>query len=193
MPTIKITDATTEPVTLAQAKAHLREEQEETHNDLLITSLITVARQAAEDRLQRTLIDTTWLRTLDGFPRCGGYIELTRPRVLSVEWVKYLAPDGTLTTLDPAAYELDPTAEPGLLMPAYGTSWPATRQRPGAVQVQYKAGYGTTAAAVPKPIVQWVLLALGELFENRSRSAERPVLPQQFADSLLDTHRIITL
>lgn len=193
MPTIKITDAITEPVTLSQAKAHLREEQDETHNDLLITSLITVARQAAEDRLQRTLIETTWLRTLDGFPRCGGHIELTRPRVLSVEWVKYLAPDGTLTTLDPAAYELDPTAEPGLLMPAYGTSWPATRQRPGAVQVQYKAGYGTTAAAVPKPIVQWVLLALGELFENRSRSAERPVLPQQFADGLLDTHRIITL
>lgn len=193
MPTIKVIDATTEPITLVEAKAHLREEQDETHNDLLITSLITVARQAAEDRLQRSLIDSTLLRTMESFPRCGGHIELIRPRVLSVEWVKYLAPDGTLTTLDPAAYELDPTAEPGLLMPAYGTSWPATRQRPGAVQVQYKAGYGTTAAAVPRPIVQWILLALAELFENRSRSAERPVLPQQFADGLLDTHRIITL
>lgn len=193
MPTIKITDATTEPVTLVQAKTHLREEQDETHNDLLITSLITVARQAAEDRLQRTLIDTTWLRSMDAFPRGGGCIGLNMPRVLSVEWVKYLAPDGKLTTLAPAAYELDPTAEPALLMPAYGTCWPATRQRPGAVQVQYKAGYGAVAAAVPKPIVQWILLALAELFENRSRSAERPVLPQQFADGLLDHHRIITL
>ena len=193
MPTIKITDATVEPVTLAQAKAHLREEQNETHNDLLITSLITVARQAVEERLQRTLIDTTWLRTMDAFPRCGGHIELKMPRVLSVEWAKYLAPDGAPTPLDPAASGLDPTAAPGLLMPAYGTSWPATRQRPGAVQVQYKAGYGATAATVPKPIVQWILLALTELFENRSRSGERPVLPHQFADGLLDTHRIITL
>ncbi|CAN7522546.1 hypothetical protein LJR074_003676 [Acidovorax sp. LjRoot74] len=190
MPTIKITDATVEPLTLPEAKAHLREEQAETHNDLLITSLITVARQTVEDRLQRTLIETTWLRTMDAFPRCGGHIELIKPRVLSVEWVKYLAPDGTLTTLDPAAYELDPTAEPGLLMPAYGTSWPATRQRPGAVQVQYKAGYGTTATAVPKTIMQWIKLALTELYENRSRSAERPVLPQEFADGLLDTYKI---
>lgn len=193
MPTIKITDATVEPVTLVEAKAHLREEQDETHNDLLITSLITVARQAAEDRLQRTLIETTWLRTADAFPGSGGHIELNMPRVLSVQWVKYLAPDGALTTLDPAEYELDPTAEPGLLMPTYGTSWPAARQRPGAVQVQYKAGYGAAAAAVPKPIVQWILLALAELFENRSRSAERSMLPQEFADGLLDTYKIWSL
>lgn len=190
MPTIKVIDATVEPLSLPEAKAHLREEQDETHNDLLIASLITVARQAAEDRLQRTLIDTTWLRTMDAFPRCGGHVELIKPPVLSIQWVKYLAPDGTFSTLGPAAYELDPTAEPGLLMPAYGTSWPATRQRPGAVQVQYKAGYGTTAAAVPKPIVQWIKLALTELYENRSRSAERPVLPQEFADGLLDTYKI---
>ena len=76
MPTIKVTDATVEPITLAQAKAHLREEQDETHNDLLISSLITVARQAAEDRLQRTLIETTWLRTLDAFPRGDGHVQL---------------------------------------------------------------------------------------------------------------------
>lgn len=193
MPTIKVTDATVEPITLAQAKAHLREEQDETHNDLLISSLITVARQAAEDRLQRTLIETTWQRTLDAFPRGDGHVQLLMPRILSVESVKYLAPDGTLTTLDPAAYELDPTAEPGLLMPAHGTSWPATRVRPGAVQVRYKAGYGTTAADVPAPIVQWIKLALTDLYVNRARSSERPALPQEFADGLLTMHKIWSL
>lgn len=190
MPTIKITDATVEPITLAQAKAHLREEQDETHNDLLITSLITVARQAAEDRLQRTLLTTTWLRTLDRFPFCGGHVELYRPRVISVDSVEYLSRDGTLTLLSPSAYELDPTAEPGLLLPAHGTTWPATRVRPGAVQIQYTAGYGTTADSIPKPIVQWILLALTDLYENRGRSAERPALPQEFADGLLDTYKI---
>lgn len=193
MPTIKVTDATVEPITLAQAKAHLREEQDETHNDLLITSLIAVARQAAEDRLQRTLIETTWQRTLDAFPRGDGHVQLLMPRILSVESVKYLALDGTLTTLDPVAYELDPTAEPGLLMPAHGTSWPASRARPGAVQVRYKAGYGTTAADVPAPIVQWIKLALTDLYVNRARSSERPALPQEFADGLLTMHKIWSL
>lgn len=190
MPTIKITDATVEPLTLAEAKAHLRETQTETHNDLLITALIKVARQAAEDRLQRTLLTTTWLRTLDRFPACGGHVELRMPRTIAVEHVKYLAPDGTLTTLDQAAYELEPTAEPGLLLPAYGTSWPTTRVRPGAVQIQYTAGYGATADKIPKPIVQWIKLALTDLYENRGRSAERPALPQEFADGLLDTYKI---
>lgn len=193
MPTIKVTDATVEPLTLEQAKAHLREEQDETHNDLLITSLITVARQAAEDRLQRTLIETTWQGTLDAFPRGGGHVQLLMPRILSIDSVKYLALDGVLTTLDPAAYELDPTTEPGLLLPAHGTIWPATRVRPGAVQIQYKAGYGTTAAAVPAPIVQWIKLALTDLYANRARSSERPALPQEFADGLLTMHKIWSL
>lgn len=190
MPTIKIIDATVEPLTLAEAKAHLRETQTETHNDLLISGLITVARQAAEDRLQRTLLTTTWLRTLDRFPACGGHVELYMPRVIAVTQVKYVAPDGANPTLDPAAYELEPTAEPGLLLPAHGTSWPATRVRPGAVQIQYTAGYGATADKIPKPIVQWIKLALTDLYENRGRSAERPALPQEFADGLLDTYKI---
>lgn len=190
MPTIKITDATVEPLTLAEAKAHLRETQTETHNDLLITALIKVAREAAEARLQRTLLTTTWQRTLDRFPACGGHVELHMPRVISVTQVKYVAPDGATPTLDPAAYELEPTAEPGLLLPAHGTSWPATRVRPGAVQIQYTAGYGATADKIPAPIVQWIKLALTDLYENRARSAERPALPQEFADGLLDTYKI---
>lgn len=48
MGTLKITDATVEPVTLAEAKLHLRVD----HNaeDALITALITATRQAAEFR-----------------------------------------------------------------------------------------------------------------------------------------------
>ena len=77
------------------------------------------------------------------------------PRILLVESVKYLAPDGTLTTLDPAAYELDPTAEPGLLMPAHGTSWPATRVRPGArgaATVDPETCTGCGACVAPCPV-----------------------------------------
>ena len=190
MPTIKITDATVEPLTLAAAKAHLREEQDETHNDQLIAGLITVARQAAEDRLQRTLIQSTWLRTLACFPAAGGAVELHMPRVISVESVHYINAAGALTLLDPSAYELEATAEPGLLLPVHGLRWPFVQARPGAVRVQYKAGYGATAATVPAPIVQWIKLALTDLWANRSRSAERPVLPQEFADGLLDTYKI---
>lgn len=192
MTTIKITDASVEPLTLAQAKDHLRETLVDAGNDAYITALITVARQAAEDRLQRTLLETTLQRVLPGFP-CSDAIKLSLPSVLSIDWVKYIDASGVEQTLAPTEYSLQPGSEPGQLWPAYGKSWPSHRCQPGAVHVQYKAGYGSTADKVPTPIVQWIKLALTDLYENRARSAERPAVPQQFADSLLDTYRVWSL
>lgn len=199
MSTIKVTDATVEPLTLADAKAHLRETLVDAGNDAYISALITVARTEAENRLQRSLLQTTWLTTLDRFPHdtrispwalCARPIELPNPPVISVDWVKYLDAAGAQQTLDPAAYVVRTTESPGQIVRAYGSSWPATLPQPGAVQVQYKAGYGTTADKVPAPIVQWIKLALSDLYENRSRSSERPMLEQGFACGLLDAYRL---
>lgn len=187
MSTIKVTDATVEPLTLADAKAHLRETLMDANNDAYITALIKVARTEAENRLQRTLLETTWLLTLDCFP---SVIALSRPPLASVDWVKYLDAAGVLQTLSPSAYAARTTETPGQIVRAYGASWPTTQAQPGAVQVQYKAGYGTTADKVPVPIVQWIKLALTDLYENRGRSSDRPLLAQDFADGLLAEYRL---
>lgn len=193
MTTIKITDATVEPLTLQEAKIHLNETLDDAGNDAYISALITVARQAAEDRLQRTMLQTTLQCVLPGFPCGGGPIRLHRPGILAVEWVKYLDTDGVQRTLAPTEYTLQPGSEPGLLWPAYGKGWPAHRSQPGAVLVQYQAGYGTTAAAVPAPIVHWIKLVLSDLYENRARSSDRPAVPQDFAEGLLNGHHIRSL
>lgn len=192
MTTIKIIDATVEPLTLQEAKIHLNETLDDAANDAYISALITVARQAAEERLGRTLIQTTLQRVLYGFP-WGEAIKLYRPTVLSVDWVKYIDTSGVQQTMDPSAYLLEPGSEPGLLWPTWGQRWPAVRHQPGAVVVQYQAGYGTTAAAVPAPIVHWIKLALSDLYENRARSSDRPAVPQDFAEGLLNGHHIWNL
>jgi uncharacterized phiE125 gp8 family phage protein len=186
MNTIRITDATVEPLTLAQAKTHLRETLSNVDNDAYITSLITTARQAAENEIHRSLLQTTWLLTLDAFP---AKFELQRPPLISVDWVKYIDTDGDLQTMDAADYLVTAGKEPGEIAPVYGTSWPASRCQAGAITVQFKAGYGTTADKVPGPIVQWIKLAIGELYANRSASAQKPALPQDFAAALLDGYR----
>ena len=192
MPTIKITDANVEPLTLQEAKIHLNETLADAGNDAYISALITVARQAAEERLGRTLIQTTLQRALGGFP-CSDAIRLYRPNVLAVEWVKYIDTSGVQQTLAPSDYLLEPGSEPGLLWPAWGQRWPAVRHQPGAVVVQYQAGYGTTAAAVPAAIVHWIKLALTDLYENRARSSDRPAVPQDFAEGLLSGYHIWSL
>lgn len=187
----KVTDAVVEPVTLAEARAHLRPASNA--EDPLITQLITVARQACEDKLQRTLIQTTWEDTLDAFPDA---IQLRMPPVIDVLSVQYVDEAGTTQTLAAPSYQVDARSEPGWIVPAYGYAWPATRDQINAVTVTFRCGYGAAAAAVPAPLKQWILLMVGTLYENReSVIAAQGIVAVElgFADRLLDTYRMIAL
>src|SRR5690348_16556758 len=97
-----IADPATEPVSLAEAKAHLRVTASD--EDALISALIIAAREAAEHELGRALITQTWEKTLDLFPDA---IELTNPPVQSVASVQYLDIDGVEQTLSSVSYTLD--------------------------------------------------------------------------------------
>jgi uncharacterized phiE125 gp8 family phage protein len=185
MATLKITDAIVEPVTLAEAKLHLRVD----HNaeDTLITALITATRQAAEFRCQRTLLQTTWELTQDTFTDA---LRLQYPRIIAVASVKYLDDTGVLQTLADTEYLVDTDSEPGYVVPAYGKAWPGTLDQINAVKVRYTAGYGTTADKVPAPIKQWMLLHIGHYYRNREAGVGAGMQSLPYADGLLDEYRI---
>ena len=198
MPIDRITDATVEPVTLIEAKVHLRETLGDADNDAHIAGLITAARLDAEHRLQRTLISTAWRLTRDTFYAWRGgcwdaEIRLPMGKTIGVQSVKYVDDAGTLQTLAADQYLVDLAGDVARIVPAYGLGWPNVRAQPGAVQVNYTAGYGVDASVVPAPIKSWIKLALGDMYERRERSAERPAVPMQFADGLLDPYRIWSL
>jgi len=203
--TTRVTTApTVEPLTLAEAKVHLREDLTNADNDALITSLIVAAREACEHRVGRALMLQSLEATLDVFPAAttdnpDAAIELVMPPVIDITSVTYTATDGTSTVLSSGAYELDARREPARLVPAYGTAWPATRDVTAAVRVIYRAGYSASAtaataqAAVPAALRQWMLLAVGDMYERRTASGERPAVRHDFVDGLLDRYRIWSL
>jgi uncharacterized phiE125 gp8 family phage protein len=171
----------TEPVTLDEAKLHLR--VDDTDEDALIQGLISAARETCEDRTEGTVPVTGWRLTLDTFPDA---IKLPRPPIVSVESVRYLDTAGVQQTLSPMDYVVDTVSSPGYIVPAFGKAWPETRDQINAVEVEYTAG-----SATPPPAVQaWMLLAIGEMFATREASAERPAVAHGFADRLLDPFRV---
>jgi hypothetical protein len=80
-----ITAPIAEPLTLAEAKAHLR--VDESDDDALIEALIVAARQGAEHITQRALMPQTWELALDQFE---SEIRLPKAPLASVIGVKYV-------------------------------------------------------------------------------------------------------
>jgi uncharacterized phiE125 gp8 family phage protein len=165
-----LTPPAEEPVSLSEAKEHLRVDI--SSEDSLIQRLIVDAREWTERYTRRRLVTQTLRMTLDDFPRLQSEhdyaVKLPGGRVQSITQVRYLGTDGTLTTLNSSLYVLlgrdqDRVAR---IVPSYDTSWPATRDFPEAVQVDYVCGYGA-ASAVPASIRQAMLLHVGWHFENR--------------------------
>lgn len=185
-----------EPVSLAQAKLHLKLDVDLTEDDTDIAEMITTARETVEDRIGRALITQTITMTLDGFPYptedvrepYGEYrvIKLPQPPLQSVSSVKYIgradaldtswdtAYDGAtrLHTLNPAFYRVDTISEPGRVVPIATMYWPFTElpifsTAINSVQIEFIAGYGDSANNVPTKYMRAMKLAIGDYYENR--------------------------
>jgi uncharacterized phiE125 gp8 family phage protein len=177
-----ITAPTTEPVTLVEARQHLR--IDDNVQDDVLSRLISAARRRAEVHTRRALITQTWDLVLDFFPVCE--IQIPRPPLQSVTTVKYIDTSGVQQTLDPLLYTVDTRTEPGRVTPAYGESWPSVRDQYNAVEVRFVAGFGA-ATAVPEDIKAAILLMVGHLYEHREEvsDAQTFLLPRA-VDALLD-------
>ena len=159
---------TVEPVTAAEAKAHCRIDI--STDDDLIQSLIVAARVWCEKRLGQSFITQTWRLTFDRFP-CEGF-EIPNPPAISVSSITYYDTTNTLQTLSSSVYQVDSYSRPGRVGLAFAQVWPITYCRFNAVSVTYTAGYGATAAFVPQPIKQAILLLVGHWYENREAAAD---------------------
>lgn len=156
------TAPTSEPVSVAEAKLHLRV----THNseDQLVDRLIGAARAWVEGYTGRSLAQQTWQLSMNGF---ADRLWLPRAAPLqSVTFVKYYDTSNVLQTLSSSAYVVPAFSEPAVIDLAYGSAWPSVYDRADAVQVEYVTGYAS-AAAVPKPLQQAIVLLVGHWYANR--------------------------
>lgn len=167
---------TEEPITLAEARAHLVMDDDLTGDNSLISEFIIGAREKIEQFTNRSIVTQTLKLYLDAWPydkRADGHpsqIILRRPPVQSVTSVQYVDTDGVTQTFDSSKWVADTDAEPGRLYPAYGEVWPPVRAQPKAITVTYTAGYGVPSVdsdAVPVLIKRAAYLTVNSWYENR--------------------------
>ena len=185
-----------EPLTLADAKRQLNVDQDFTDDDLIIARITAAARQYAETHTRSSFITQQWSLVLDGFPGCWssrGLLFLEHGPVQSIDSITYLDMTGTLQTLPPADYAADLSGVRGRVQPRFGLVWPVTLPQIGAVTVNFTAGYGVTADAVPPGLVHWMKMRIGTLYEHREEVVSARgviVTPLSFVDGLLDAYRL---
>ena len=180
------TEPTTEPLTLVEAKAHLRVTC--TEDDVYITTLIKVARKHAERFQRRSYITQTLELRMDRFP--AYLIELPRPPSISVTSIKYIDSNGDTQTLDASKYTTDFNSYVARVVPAFNEIWPTTRSVIDAVTIEYVAGFGA-ASDVPETIKQAMLLLIGVWYENREPVIDGIINKIPYTvDALLNMERV---
>lgn len=157
----------TEPVTLAEAKSHLKVDHA-ADDDYLTNFVIPAARRYAETLTHRAFITQTWVLKLNGFARDP--ITLPRPPLSSVTSITYLDSNGDSQTWATSEYTAEkPTGEHALhgqVWLAYGKTYPSTRGVVDDVTVTFVAGYGA-ASAVPIGIKHGVFMLVEDLYRQR--------------------------
>lgn len=157
-----------EPVSLAEAKAHLRLDTDT--DDALVATLIIAARQHVERATKRVLISQDWNLFHDAFPPCG-ILELAIAPVLAVNAVTVHDGAGGTTVIDPAAYQVDTVSAPARVALLNA----GARLHPGrplnGIEIAVTAGYGAAAADVPAPLRQAILMLLAHWYEQREAAS----------------------
>lgn len=211
----RISEPSVEPVTLAEAKVHLRTFASDSAEDDLITGLITSARQWAEEYTGRALVDQQWRVTINGRAsgqpvsstawsevpafsasawghwRTHNEILLRKSPVIAL--LSFVTADaaGVETTVDAATYGLtEPDSRQPRILPLSGATWSNS-----ALKVEFRAGYaaltGSPVAAdlesIPFRFKQAILLHVEAHYDRDERMMDKLLMA---AENLIKPERI---
>jgi uncharacterized phiE125 gp8 family phage protein len=184
-----ITAPAAEPITLEEAKNHMRVEVDT--DDTIITNFIMTARRYCEKIQGRFYVTQTWDWFLDQFPEYP--FDLPYPPLQSITHIKYYDKDGTEFTFSSAKYQVDVKGFQGRITLVFNESWPSVSLKPiNGVVIRFVAGYGA-ASAVPAEIKTAIKILIAHWYENRQIT---DVLKQEqiplSAHDLLQVDRVFT-
>lgn len=186
-----ITGPALEPVSLAEAKAHLKVDTND--DDAAITAAIVAARSHVETATRRVLMDQTWRIYLDAWPR-QRIVELPVAPLISVDGVTVYDASGAPQVVSTDSYEADVVSVPPRLVMVTGAPTVAGPAING-IEIDVTAGYGAASTDVPAPLRHAITMLVAHWYENRGAVGDDrlgDLAPLGF-EALIAPFRIVSL
>lgn len=163
------------PVTLAEAKAHLRVSS--TADDTLIQGIIDACTEWGESYTRRSFRAQVWKLLLDTFT---ARIELRRQLVDAITSITHLVA-ATPVTVTSTVYYLKQTPQGAEILLGYGQDWPTdTDLREQAITVNFTTAPWTRHANL---IREALLKHIAAMYANRGDCVEGGCAVADFAES----------
>lgn len=176
---VLVTPPSVEPVTAAEAKAHLRVDFSD--DDAMISAIIGAAVAHLDGwtgLLGRCMVNQVWRQDFCYWP-VSGCLRLPFPDVSNVV-VKYSDTDNVEQTVSATLYDvLEDERSAFVRLKDTFTSPSLYDDRVDAVRVTFTAGYGAAGSNVPAALRSAVLLLVGHFYQHREAvtGGQRAELP----------------
>lgn len=142
-----------------------------TDADTLVEGLVAAATEHFDGRagiLGRALVNQTWRLDTEEPDGCGR-VRIDMPNVSSITSIVTVL-DEAEATWSASEYRLGSVGNMYFVEPRSGYSWPSTDDVENAIQITFVAGFGATAADVPTPIRQAIILLAKHLYGLTERN-----------------------
>jgi uncharacterized phiE125 gp8 family phage protein len=149
-----------EPVTLAEAKAHLR--LDGAAEDELLAGLIRAARQELERATGLALIDQHWRMTLDAVPET---VAVPLHPIREIVAVTAFGSEGDASTVPAGDYTADLASRPARLR---FLKRPSPGRSMNGIEIDVRAGFGEAGGDVPEPLRRALLVLVAHWYEFRA-------------------------
>lgn len=186
----RITAPSAEPISLSEAKAHLR--ITDVSEDALITGLIKSAREEVEASASIALINQDWRLYMDAWP-CSGIVRLRRSPVQYVSAVTVYDGMGVATVITPPVGNLDKISSPARFLVPNAASAPG--KAVNGIEIDFRCGFGATGVEVPDGLKRAMLLLISHWYEHRGAGesdGQTALWPNGF-DRIMDRYRRMEL